>query len=123
MNNLEKYLDQVIEQKPVVYEAPVEAPHPPQPEMPTINLLACIRKRWYLVVLGTIVISALALPAIWLLIEPNYLVQGAVRVSPVIEGVLDTYSSSSAIGGYGDFVNTQAAMLTNSSHRAGVDCG
>ncbi len=114
MNNLEKYLDQVIEQKPVVYEAPVEAPQPPQPEMPTINLLACLRKRWYLVILGTIVVSALALPAIWLLVEPQYVVQGAVKVSPVVEGVLGTYSSPSAIGGYGDFVNTEAALLTSS---------
>jgi succinoglycan biosynthesis transport protein ExoP len=116
MNNLEKYLDQVIEQKPVVYEAPVEAPQPPQPqpETPTINLLASVRKRWYLVVIVTIVLSALALPAIWLLIEPQYVVQGAVRVSPVIEGVLGTYTTPSELGGYTDFVNTQAAMLTSS---------
>ncbi len=114
MNNLEKYLDQVIEQKPVVYEAPVEAPQPPQPEAPTVNLLASVRKRWYLVVVVTIALSALALPAIWLLVEPHYLVQGAVKVSPVIEGVLGTYATSRELGGYGDFVNTEATMLTSS---------
>lgn len=112
MNNLEKYLDQVIEQKPVVCEAPVEAPQPPPPEMPTINLLASVRKRWYLVVAVTLVLSALALPAIWLLVEPQYLVQGAVKVSPVVPGVLGD-SSPGEIGGYGDFVNTQAVMLTS----------
>ena len=31
MNNLEKYLDQVIEQKPVVYEPPGEALRPARP--------------------------------------------------------------------------------------------
>jgi len=40
MNNLEKYLDQVIEQKPVVYEPPVEVQEPP-----TTNALQSIRKR------------------------------------------------------------------------------
>jgi capsular exopolysaccharide synthesis family protein len=114
MNNLEKYLDQVIEQKPAVYEAPVEAPQPLPPEAPTVNLLASVRRRWYLVVVVTIAVSALALPAIWLLVEPHYLVQGAVKVSPVIEGVLGTYTSPGELTGYGDFVNTEAAMLTSS---------
>jgi len=115
MNNLEKYLDQVIEQKPVVGEAPVEAPPLLPPEAPTINLLASVRKRWYLVVAATVVISALALPAIWVVVEPQYLVQGAVKVRPVVPGVLGSESSASEIGGYGDFVNTEAAMLTSSS--------
>jgi succinoglycan biosynthesis transport protein ExoP len=115
MNNLEKYLDQVIEPKPVVYEPPVEVPPPPQPEAPTINLLASVRKRWYLVIIVAIVISALALPAIWLLVEPHYLVQGAVKVNPVVEGVLGRYSTTSGeLGAYGDFVNTEATMLTSS---------
>ena len=82
MNNLEKYLDQVIEQKPVVYEPPGEAQPPPQQppeEPPTINLLASVRRRWYIVLATAIVICAVALPAIVLLVEPQYLVQGAVR--------------------------------------------
>ncbi|MCL5280972.1 MAG: polysaccharide biosynthesis tyrosine autokinase [Planctomycetes bacterium] len=115
MNNLEKYLDQVIEPKPVVYETPVEAPQPPQPETPTVNLLASVRKRWYLVVVVTLVLSAVALPAVWLLVEPHYLVQGAVKVSPVIEGVLGSYTTPTELGGYSDFVNTEAAMLTSSN--------
>ena len=112
MNNLEKYLDQVIEQKPVVYEAPVEAPQPPQPETPTINLVASVRKRWYIVVAVTMAISALALPAIWFVVEPQYVVQGAVKVRPVVPGVLGD-ASPGEIGGYVDFVNTQAVMLTS----------
>ena len=116
MNNLEKYLDQVIEQRPVVSEAPVEAPPlPPSPEAPTINLVASVRKRWYLVLAATVVISAVALPAIWLLVEPHYVVQGAVKVRPVVPGVLEDYSSPSGIGGYGDFVNTEATMITTSN--------
>jgi capsular exopolysaccharide synthesis family protein len=112
MNNLEKYLDQVIEQKPVVCEAPVEAPQLPPPEAPTINLLASVRKRWYLVVAATVVISALAVPAIWLVVKPQYVVQGAVKVKPVVQGMLGE-SGPGEIGGYGEFVNTQALMLTS----------
>ena len=47
MNNLEKYLDQVIEQKPVVYDSPVQ---PEQPMPPSV--LDALRRRWYIVVLS-----------------------------------------------------------------------
>ena len=113
MNNLEKYLDQVIEQKPVVYEPPVEAP--PPPEAPTLHVLASVRRRWYIVLATVIVLSTLALPAIVLLVEPQYLVQGAVRVAPVVQGVLGEESSPGDIGAYGGFVNTQAIMLMSNS--------
>ena len=79
MNNLEKYLDQVIEQKPIVYEPPVEAPKPPPEEAPPVNVLASVRRRWYIVLAATVVLCALALPAIFLLVEPQHVVQGAVR--------------------------------------------
>jgi len=115
MNNLEKYLDQVIEQKPVVYEPPVEAPQlppPPAQEPPTVNLLASVRRRWYIVLAVTIVLSAAALPAIWLVVEPQYAVQGAVKVRPVVPGILTNEGNPAGdIGSYFDFVNTQAILL------------
>ena len=115
MNNLEKYLDQVIEQKPVVYEPPGEAQPPqqqPPEEPPTINLLASVRRRWYIVLATAIVICAVALPAIWLVVEPQYIVQGAVKVLPVVPGILTNEPSPTGdMGGYGEFVNTQAAVL------------
>ncbi|MCU0914618.1 MAG: polysaccharide biosynthesis tyrosine autokinase [Planctomycetes bacterium] len=115
MNNLEKYLDQVIEQKPVVYEPPAESPPPPQ-EPPTVNLLASVRKRWYIALAVTVVICAVALPAIWLLVEPQYLVQGAVKVRPVVPAVLTGGADPGDIGTYSDFVNTQAMLLMNNSN-------
>jgi succinoglycan biosynthesis transport protein ExoP len=114
MNNLEKYLDQVIEQKPVVYEPPEEIPPAPPEEPPTVNLLASVRRRWYLVAAVAIVLCALALPAIWLLVEPQYTVQGAVKVRPVIPGIIsDATNPATAIGGYSEYVNTQAILLTS----------
>jgi succinoglycan biosynthesis transport protein ExoP len=111
MNNLEKYLDQVIEQKPIVYEPPVEAPKPPPEEAPPVNVLASVRRRWYIVLAATVVLCALALPAIFLLVEPQHVVQGAVRVAPVVEGVLTEEANPAEIGSYSGFVNTQAILL------------
>ena len=109
MNNLEKYLDQVIEQRPVVYEAPSETHEPP-----TMNFLASVWKRWYIVVLVTIVICGLGLPAVWFLVEPVYVVQGAVHVAPTVPGILSDEPQRGGMGAYGEFVNTQATMLVSS---------
>jgi succinoglycan biosynthesis transport protein ExoP len=59
----------------------------------------------------TVVISALALPAIWLVVEPQYTVEGAVQVRPVVPGILTSEPSTGDIGPYSDFVNTQAMLL------------
>jgi len=109
MNNLEKYLDQVIEQRPVVYESPSE----PQ-EQPTTNFLESVRKRWSIVLLTTVALCALAVPPIWLLAEPRYVVQGAVHVAPSVPGILTDEPDRGGITSYRDFVNTQAAVLLSS---------
>jgi succinoglycan biosynthesis transport protein ExoP len=124
MNNLEKYLDQVIEQKPVVYEPPGAVTDvPPGPEEPpSVNVLASVRRRWYIVVLVTIVLCALALPALWLVIEPRYVVQGAVRIRPAVPGILTGEPSQTGdLGSYSDFVNTQAVLLLNNNLQRVVD--
>jgi len=110
MNNLEKYLDQVIDQRPAVYDAPLDEPS----EATTPNFLQSVAKRWYIVLLAMLVLSFLGLPLVWLLVEPEYTVQGAVRVAPVVESVLTGESSGGSSGdGYSNFLNTQAKMLTS----------
>ena len=74
-----------------------------------------MRKRWYIVLVATIVLSCGGLPAIWFLVEPDYVVQGTVKVRPVVPGVLTSEPSPSRIGDYGEFVNTQAVMLMSNS--------
>jgi len=46
-------------------------------------------------------------------VEPIYVVQGAVKVKPVIPSILpaDTTSAAAEIGTYSDYVNTQASLL------------
>lgn len=109
MNNLEKYLDQVIEQGPVAYEAPLDEPS--QEVRP--NFLQGVARRWYVVLLVTVTISVVGLPLIWLLVEPHVVVQGAVRVAPAVESILTGQSQGTTGTGYRDFVNTQAKILTS----------
>lgn len=108
MNNLEKYLDQVIEQGPVVYESPPEPQETPPP-----NPLESVRRRWYIVLLTTMVVCGLGIPAVWFLVEPRYVVQGAVRVAPMVESILTDEPDRGGIASYRDFVNTQAAVLVS----------
>jgi len=113
MNNLERYLDQVIEPKPIVYEAPAAIQEPPQP--PT-NLLESVRRRWYIVVGVTLVICAAILPAVWFFAEPVYVVEGGVRISPVVTDLLTGEPKSGEVGGnYVTFVTTEAWRLRSSS--------
>jgi len=105
MNNLEKYLDQVIEQKPIVYE-----PAPAPGEQTEANVMKSVQRRWRLILLVFIVICAGALPAIWLLVKPRDVVTGAIRVRPAQENVL-TGQADRQLGDYTVFVNTEASYM------------
>jgi capsular exopolysaccharide synthesis family protein len=115
MNNLEKYLDQVIEQKPVVYDSPVQ----PEPSMPP-SVMDALRRRWYIVVLVSALISALALPALWLLIKPRYVVTGYIRVAPLLPRILTGEQDRGEISDYDSYMNTQAATILSPDVRDAV---
>jgi len=106
MNNLEKYLDQVIEQKPVVFEQPAEVQEPPTP-----NVLESLRRRWYIVLATTIILCAVGLPAIWFLVEPLYIVQGSVQIKQTVPSFLTGKPESGEATNYGWYVNTQVQLM------------
>jgi len=111
MNNLEKYLDQVIDQRPVAYDVPLEES---TQEEDRPNILKSVAKRWYIVFLATVLLSLLGLPLVWFLVEPEYTVQGAVRVAPVVESILTGETRGGGGGdGFSNFLNTQAKILTS----------
>lgn len=114
MNNLEKYLDQVIDQKPAGYDLPPDLESEGESQ-PKPNVLRGILKRWYIVLAVTIVVGAVGVPAVWFLVRPVYTVRGAVRVAPVVESILTGEGAGGGGGslGYRDFVNTQVAILTS----------
>ncbi|MBN2133431.1 MAG: polysaccharide biosynthesis tyrosine autokinase [Sedimentisphaerales bacterium] len=108
MNNLEKYLDQVIEQKPVVYETPAEPEEEAQP-----NILKGVLRRWYIVLFVFIAVCGVGLPAIWLLIEPRHVVTGAIHVAPFLSSVLTGEPDQGEISDYDTYMNTQAMKMTS----------
>ncbi len=107
MDNLEKYLDQVMEKKPVAHETPIEVRPEEEPQAKP-DLLRGVARRWYIVVATTVVLCALGLPAIWLSIEPGYEVRGAVEVKPA-ESILT--GTTAGEGSSRLFINTQADKL------------
>jgi len=108
MNNLEKYLDNMIQEKPINHEPPIE----PENEV-TPNLIAAIIRRWYIVLLTFCILCAFGIPAIWLLIQAKYNVVGAIRVAPIIPNILTGESDRGEISNYQTFMNTQAEIITS----------
>jgi capsular exopolysaccharide synthesis family protein len=111
MNALEKYLDHVIERKPL----DLHAPAPPVSEgESTFSLIAGVLRRWYIAVATFLLMCAIGLPAIWLLIKPLYSVTGAIRVAPILTNILSGEKDSGGISNYESFVNTEAQRITSS---------
>lgn len=109
MNNLEKYLDQVIEQKP-----PIAASAPPEPQQESqFNLGQCLLRRWHIVFLVSLVILATAMPAIWLLVKPKYVVVGSIHVVPLLPSVLTGEPDRGEISNYDNYLNTQAQTIVS----------
>lgn len=107
MDNLEKYLGQVMEQKAGVYESPSELRPEEEPQAKP-DLLRSVARRWYIVLATAAVLCAVGLPAIWLLVDPLYEVRGAVLVRPA-ESILTGATAGDA--NYRLFINTQADTL------------
>lgn len=106
MNNLEKYLDEVIEHKPTVHSLPPAVEEESQP-----NILKALLRRWYIVVTIFIIFCLVGLPAIWLLIKPRYVMTGSVWVVPLIPNILTGQSDRGDISNYEIYVNTQASRI------------
>ena len=111
MNALEKYLDHVIERKPVNLNIPA----PPVPEGEgTFSLIVGVLRRWYIAVATFLLMCAIGLPAIWFLIKPLYSVTGAIRVVPILSNILTGSPDRGDISNYDSFMNTEATMVTSS---------
>lgn len=121
MNNLEKYLDRVIAQRSVNQQRPVNVEVPVIPSNfdsdagATFNIMEVIRRRWYIVLLTSLILCAAGIPAIWLLIERAYTVTGAIRVAPVLTSIVT--GEEKKFGGtqvYQGLMYTQAERIKSS---------
>jgi uncharacterized protein involved in exopolysaccharide biosynthesis len=119
MNNLEKYLDRVIVQNSANRqdgwghsEPPAQRPPESVPDdEPMTNITSAIRRRWYIVLLTFLVLCSIGIPAIWLLIQKSYVVNGAIRVDPIIPNILT--GEDGGMSNYTSFMTTQAMMVTS----------
>jgi capsular exopolysaccharide synthesis family protein len=57
---------------------------------------------------------AIGIPAIWLLIERQYSVIGAIRVAPILPNILTGEADRAEMSNYQSFMNTQAEMILTS---------
>jgi len=110
MNELEKLNGSAVGQEIVDWQIP-----PDSGEGSTSDLVGGIIRRWYIVLLVFIFMTAAGLPAIWLLIKPKYEVVGAVRVDPVLENIIDGGQDPGGISDYVRFINTEAERITSSA--------
>ena len=117
MNELIRYHDndQVIEQNVVSIESQSE----PYAEN-TSTIIQGVLRRWPIVLLVFILICAIAIPAIWFLVEPLYTVTGAIKVEPILENILTGEADSGGISNYQNFMNTQAILITSNRIVQGV---
>jgi len=109
MNNLEKYLDRVIVQKPAAFEPPPEPDSNSEP-FPIIRIL----RRWYIVLAVFLTMCAIGIPAIWRFIKPVYSVTGKIGVDPIIDNILTGEADSGEISNYQSFMYSQADIITDS---------
>lgn len=107
MNDLERYHDRLIEQRPANFEMPLESGG-----QPTSNLIIGILRRWYIVLLVFFVMCSIGIPIIWFSIKPYYEVTGTIRVAPILANILTGEATRGEITNYQSFMNTQAEMVT-----------
>ena len=77
------------------------------------NIARILLRRWKLVLPTSVAICAVFLPAIWLLIEPQYTATGAIEVTPVAPRIL--FKDVMETPSYDSYMNTQAALMTSNS--------
>jgi len=74
-----------------------------------------IRHHWGILVLSFLLICGVGIPTIWLLIQPQYTITGAIRVAPTLENIITGETDSGGISNYQSFMYTQAEMITSSN--------
>jgi len=106
MNTIEKYEGNLVEPSPYGFEIPHSSG-----SGSTSGLIAAVLRRWYITVIVFLVVCAIGIPAIWLFLEPQYDVTGAIRVAPILSNILTGEADRGEISNYQSFMNTQADMV------------
>ncbi len=107
MNDMEKYQSQQVVQSLAHFEGAAGFDHDSSP-----SLVTPIIRRWPIVLLTSLLMCSIGIPAVWFWVKPSYQATAAIRVAPIIPSILfgdrDSYS---VIPMYDNFKNTQAEMI------------
>jgi succinoglycan biosynthesis transport protein ExoP len=98
--------------EPAAY--PVETayvPAEPSPGERGPHIPRVLLRRWKLVLVASVVICAVFLPAIWLLIKPEFTATGAIQVAPVVPRIV--FKDVSEFPAYDTYMNTQAELMAS----------
>jgi len=109
MDMIEKHSDQHLVQRVIPFEEPVGNEVDSSP-----NLLMPILRRWYIVLIVSVVICTIGIPVIWFLLKPGYTTTAAIRVAPIISSILfSDKETEHVIPMYDNFMNTQVALIAS----------
>ncbi len=71
-----------------------------------------IKHHWGILVLSFLLVCVVGIPAIWLLIQPQYTVTGAIRIAPFLENIVT--GETKGMSNYQSFMVTEARLITSS---------
>ncbi|MBP8304261.1 MAG: hypothetical protein KBE04_09060, partial [Phycisphaerae bacterium] len=125
MSDLERYIDRVMDhgqggsalgtpRRPegigpaVVGETPGD-----ETGGPSVNILAALLRRWYIVLAVFVVVAGIGVPLVWLLVQPGFVVTGSIRVAPSQRDILTGEVDRAVSSNYEGYVNTQAMSVTS----------
>lgn len=112
MEYLEKIGDLGDDGQELVEYAPVSGEgKTPGPEL---DVIALIRRRWWVIALVAVVVYAIGLPPIFFLMEKKYRTVGLIEIAPIIPAIIYRDSESDQpLPNYDGFKNTQAAIIAS----------
>ncbi len=97
------------QQLPVVSEL-VEYDTPPQePEFNPLELLGCVLRRWYVVLLTLLLVSGVGISLVYFYMGKKYVTAGMIRVSTVDTPIM--YETEGHLPPYETYKNTQATLI------------
>ncbi len=70
-----------------------------------------IKHHWGILVLSFLLICVVGIPAIWLLIQPQYTVTGAIRVAPFLKNIVT--GETKGMSNYQSFMATEVELITS----------
>jgi succinoglycan biosynthesis transport protein ExoP len=76
------------------------------------DLIRPVLRRWYIIVITSVFVSAVGIPLIWLTQKPLFETTAAIRIAPIINSILfNDRNSEGVIPMYDSFKNTQADLI------------